>query len=509
MNGPWWRLLQPHRREVALAAASAAITGALPGLAAASLASAVDALTQQPDRALPMGLAAAAALALDGLITWWRGVHLRRVALAMATAARQAATKAALADGAAAPAGTLLHDAEDAANGVHAAVSLLRQPLVLFGLAVAAVAASPAASVVALVAGCLAVPAARWLRRDTRRLANEVAARRDRWMAAALEAIEAGPTLRAAGATSAALQRLRASLDQGAGAREAYDRARGRPALAARLAGASAIAVLFMASPMLDPSTLAGVGAAVALAWRPAAALAEAVSMFERAHAAAGRIPEPRRQASPSGHWDPSAPTVTLCDVRLVAGPRVLADKLDFTVRAGGLAVLRGPSGAGKSTLLAVLAGERPPDGGQVHVGSSAPSDLPAGPLAYVRQDDIVFDLPIRDNMTLGRDIPDATVAALADELGVRLGGPPGLRGHQLSGGERQRLLVARALAGTPRLLLLDEAVSALDAASAERVRDAVLRRRGACTIIVVAHDPLWDAAADVVWTLGSSDQMH
>jgi molybdate transport system ATP-binding protein len=172
------------------------------------------------------------------------------------------------------------------------------------------------------------------------------------------------------------------------------------------------------------------------------------------------------------------------------------------------LAVL-GPNGAGKSTLLRVLAGLLPPDGGSVvldgHETWDGDRHVPAHrrALGMVFQDHLLFPhLSVTDNVAFGlrtRGVRRAesrlTAHAWLDRVG--LAGLGDRRPGQLSGGQAQRAALARALVGEPRVLLLDEPLSALDARTRLTVR-AELRRHLAefdGSTVLVTHDPV-DAMA-------------
>ncbi|HEV7188055.1 MAG TPA: ABC transporter ATP-binding protein [Blastococcus sp.] len=172
------------------------------------------------------------------------------------------------------------------------------------------------------------------------------------------------------------------------------------------------------------------------------------------------------------------------------------------------LAVL-GPNGAGKSTLLRVLAGLLPPDGGSVVLDGNqiwdgdrhAPAHRRA--LGMVFQDHLLFPhLTVTDNVAFGlrtRGVRRAESRAVAKAWLDRVGldGLGGRRPAELSGGQAQRAALARALVGEPRVLLLDEPLSALDARTRLTVR-AELRRHlaeFAGSTVLVTHDPV-DAMA-------------
>jgi molybdate transport system ATP-binding protein len=174
------------------------------------------------------------------------------------------------------------------------------------------------------------------------------------------------------------------------------------------------------------------------------------------------------------------------------------------------LAVL-GPNGAGKSSLLRVVAGLLQPDGGRVEVGDQVWDDVAAGvhlpphrrALGMVLQDALLFPhLSVAENVAFGlrtRGAPRAEARRAAGHWLARVGleGLGDHRSTELSGGQAQRAALARALIGNPRLLLLDEPLSALDARTRLTVR-AELRRHLAefpGSTVLVTHDPV-DALA-------------
>jgi molybdate transport system ATP-binding protein len=196
---------------------------------------------------------------------------------------------------------------------------------------------------------------------------------------------------------------------------------------------------------------------------------------------------------------------------RLEAELRVRRGTLDLdlalTVEPGEVVALLGPNGAGKSTTLRVLAGLLPCDHGLVRLGGRVLEDtaarvrLPAEQreAGVVFQDYLLFPhLTARENVAFGlraRGVDRAQARELADEWLDRVGLSPyaGERPRRLSGGQAQRVALARALACEPRLLLLDEPLSALDAGTRLEVR-ADLRHHlvefeGAA--VLVTHDAL------------------
>src|SRR3954451_7038818 len=181
-------------------------------------------------------------------------------------------------------------------------------------------------------------------------------------------------------------------------------------------------------------------------------------------------------------------------------------------VAAGSTVAVVGPTGSGKSTLAGLLVRLVDPADGRVLVDGVDLRRLRRGELAghaaLVPQGTFVFDDTIRGNVTLGADVEDAAVhralalaraedfvAALPDGLDTRVGE----RGTTLSGGQRQRLALARALVRRPRLLVLDDATSAVDPHVEARIL-AGLREAGSdTTVVVVAYRMATIALADEV----------
>lgn len=153
-------------------------------------------------------------------------------------------------------------------------------------------------------------------------------------------------------------------------------------------------------------------------------------------------------------------------------GQRVLLDGLDLHVASGETVAILGPSGSGKSTLLKIIAGLEAADSGQVFCEGQDISALPTHlrRFALMFQDFALFPhLNVQDNVAFGL-VEQGQSRSLAREQALVMLQRFGLAAHalgrvwQLSGGEQQRVALARALITRPRLLLLDEPFSALDA---------------------------------------------
>ncbi|QVQ55123.1 ABC transporter ATP-binding protein [Spiractinospora alimapuensis] len=184
---------------------------------------------------------------------------------------------------------------------------------------------------------------------------------------------------------------------------------------------------------------------------------------------------------------------------------------VSFDVPARGITAIVGPSGAGKSTVFSLVERFYTIDSGQILIDGEDIYDTPPTALrtsiGYVEQDAPVIAGTALDNLTLGltgvsrRRVDDVLVSTRLDQL---VGSFPdtvhsdlGHRGNRLSGGERQRLAIARALLREPRLLLLDEVTSQLDAVNEAALRDLIQRAGEQTTVLVVAHRLSTVASAD------------
>jgi sulfate transport system ATP-binding protein len=174
-------------------------------------------------------------------------------------------------------------------------------------------------------------------------------------------------------------------------------------------------------------------------------------------------------------------------------------DDVSLDVESGSLTALLGPSGSGKSTLLRIIAGLEFPDRGEILISGedatdTRPQDRNVG---FVFQHYAAFKhLTVRDNVAFGLEIrkrPKAEVRSRVDELLhlVQLEAFGHRYPAQLSGGQRQRMALARALAPSPRVLLLDEPFGALDARVRTELRDWLRHLHEAMnvTTIFVTHD--------------------
>jgi iron(III) transport system ATP-binding protein len=196
--------------------------------------------------------------------------------------------------------------------------------------------------------------------------------------------------------------------------------------------------------------------------------------------------------------------SLELRGVRKTFGGFTALEGIDLGIRRGEFVCFLGPSGCGKTTLLRIIAGLEVQTAGEVwQCGVDGKlrdvSRLPPAERDYgiVFQSYALFpNLKVSDNVGYGlanRKMPKAQIAQKVCEL-LKLVGLPGSEGKypsQLSGGQQQRIALARALATSPALLLLDEPLSALDALERVRLRQEIraLQQKLGVTTIMVTHD--------------------
>jgi putative spermidine/putrescine transport system ATP-binding protein len=191
--------------------------------------------------------------------------------------------------------------------------------------------------------------------------------------------------------------------------------------------------------------------------------------------------------------------SVTLDGLTRVFGTTRALDGLSIQIAPGELVALLGPSGCGKTTALRLVAGFDFPDAGQVLVNGTDISSVPAAKrdMGMVFQSYSLFpNMSALDNVAFGlrmRRMPAGARRSRAAELLDLVGLAAQARQypHQLSGGQQQRVALARALAIEPRVLLLDEPLSALDAKVRLQLREQIrtLQQRLGTTTLFVTHD--------------------
>ncbi|MGH3657263.1 MAG: ABC transporter ATP-binding protein, partial [Micromonosporaceae bacterium] len=186
--------------------------------------------------------------------------------------------------------------------------------------------------------------------------------------------------------------------------------------------------------------------------------------------------------------------------------------QVDLEISPGETIALVGVTGSGKSTLAALAPRLHDPTRGRVTLDGHDLRDLTLACLrrhvATAFEEPTLFSMSVRENLTLGR--PEASDADIAEALRVTraefvhdlpwgLATRIGEQGMSLSGGQRQRLALARAVVVKPKLLVLDDPLSALDVHTEQQVEQALRRVLTGTTALVVAHRPSTVALADRV----------
>ena len=176
---------------------------------------------------------------------------------------------------------------------------------------------------------------------------------------------------------------------------------------------------------------------------------------------------------------------------------------IDLEIKAGTSCAIVGPSGSGKTTLVDLILGVFQPTEGLIQIGGKQPLELirtHPGAIAYVPQDVSIFQGTIRENIALGFPSASATDSRVQSaveiaELNTFINSLPGgvdtqvgPRGSKMSGGQRQRLGIARAMFTRPKLLVMDESTSALDAETELKVANSIESIPYAITLVTIAH---------------------
>ncbi len=248
------------------------------------------------------------------------------------------------------------------------------------------------------------------------------------------------------------------------------------------------------------------------LAW-PTVALGWIVNVFQRASGAMRRIDDvllavPSIPPPGSGDREAVVPVDGDVEIRGLtfayegASQRPALADVSLTIPKGSRVAIVGPVGSGKSTLAHLLARVYPAPGGTIRIGGEDLATLPvervrAG-VGLVPQEAFLFSRPLRANVALGQ--PDASEEAIvravsAARLVADLPALPrgldtvvGERGFTLSGGQRQRATLARAFLSEPRLLVLDDALSSVDADTERAILAALESGRAGRTLLLITH---------------------
>ena len=203
----------------------------------------------------------------------------------------------------------------------------------------------------------------------------------------------------------------------------------------------------------------------------------------------------------PSEEVQTGAPHIEFKDVSFsYTGIGTNIDHLSFKLEHGQTLGILGPTGSGKSTILNLLLRLYDPDSGSIHLDGqdirTLNSDVLRQKFGIVFQNDFLAEGTIADNIRFFRDLDDKALEkaardAQAEFIAQKEGGMEAevaVRGNNLSGGQKQRLLIARALAAEPEILILDDASSALDYRTDANLRRALRKNHRHTTTVLVAQ---------------------
>jgi len=195
---------------------------------------------------------------------------------------------------------------------------------------------------------------------------------------------------------------------------------------------------------------------------------------------------------------------------------RTVLDNVSIEIPAGSFSALLGPSGSGKTTFADLLTGLLRPQKGDIWIDDAPLSQIDIGNwrgmIGYVPQENLLMHDTILKNITLGEE----TISEPEVETALRAAGawdfvqqmPKGIhsvvgeRGSMISGGQRQRIAIARALVKHPKLLILDEATTALDPKTEKEICATLQQLKGGITILAISHQTTVVESADWAYRL-------
>jgi ATP-binding cassette subfamily B protein len=293
------------------------------------------------------------------------------------------------------------------------------------------------------------------------------------------------------------------------------------------LMGTGAVLVIGLGGTLVVRGTISvgefvAFGSYLAMLHWPMIALGWVINLFERGEASLGRIhaildtvPAIRDQGALAA--PPLAGAVSFRGLTFTYRDRPVLVDVDLEVEAGQTVAIVGPTGAGKSTLVNLLPRLYDPPPGTVFVDGV---DVREMPLAHLRaavgvvpQETFLFSTTLRENVGLGlpEDAASGRVEAAAEvaQLGKDVADfdrgyetRVGERGITLSGGQKQRTALARAIARDPRILVLDDSLSAVDTETEERILDGLREVMRSRTTFLVSHRVSTVKGADLIVVL-------
>ena len=225
--------------------------------------------------------------------------------------------------------------------------------------------------------------------------------------------------------------------------------------------------------------------------------------MWSKGEASANRVADalslPEDLAVQSaGEQEKAVPHIEFRNVSFsYTGTGTFIDALNFRLEHGQTLGILGPTGSGKSTIISLLLRLYDPDSGTILIDGqdirTIPSDILRQKFGIVFQNDFLTEGTIADNIRFFRDLDEGALSRAAETAQADFIAEKGgldaevvVRGNNLSGGQKQRLLIARALAADPEILILDDASSALDYQTDAKLRKAIrIRHRDTTTVLV------------------------
>ena len=264
--------------------------------------------------------------------------------------------------------------------------------------------------------------------------------------------------------------------------------------------------------------------ALVRLTW-PLISLGFLVAIVQRGRAAYSRIEEifaadPDIVDGPEPVPAKTSGRLEVKDLRFAYGDQPVLDGVSFELEAGGSLAIVGRTGSGKSTVAVLLSRLQPTPRGAVMLDGTDICDLPVEvvrrTIGYAQQTAFLFSTTVGRNIGYVLEAPDSshaarTIRAAAKEAQIYdeiKGLPDGLdtvvgeRGVQLSGGQKQRVSLARALVSEPKILVLDDPLSAVDARTEKAILNAIDRQREKRSVVLITHRVAAAARCDRVVVL-------